>query len=155
MHWPSFVNDACWARTKFIFPGVIKSLDSRPLLHKPQEKVLLQAMQFQRMCPRVWEERCTYHKPVLLSLMGSASHTSIQRALGVTQREFGALCWSDPCSSSYLPSTATLHVTLGLEHIKSLFCTRKHMFLLRLFCHLKSPPSTLPIEPLTQSLFGK
>lgn len=127
MHWPSFVSDACWAHTKFIFLGVIKGLGSRSLLHKPQEKVLLQAMQFQRMCPRVWEERCTHHKPVLLSFMGSASHTSIQRALGVIQREFTALCCSDLCSSSYLPSTATLHVTLGFECIKSLFCTHKHV----------------------------
>lgn len=79
-NWPSFVNDVCWARTKFISSGTIKRLGSRPFPHKPQKKVLLQTIQFQRVFFRVLENRCTHHKPVLLSLTGSAAHTNIQRA---------------------------------------------------------------------------
>lgn len=84
MHWPSSVNDVRWALAKSIFPVAIKSLGSRSFLQKPQMKGLLQTMRFQRAFSRVLEDRRTHHKTILLSLLGSASHTSIQRKLGVT-----------------------------------------------------------------------
>lgn len=106
---PSAVSDVHWALTKVIFPEAIKSLGSGSFLHKPQMKVLLQTMWFQRACSRILKDRCACRKTILLSLMGSTSHTSVLRVQGMTHaihKKFSAFCWSCHYSSSNLISSS-------------------------------------------------
>lgn len=126
---PSTVRDVHWALTKVIFPEAIESLGWGSFLHKPQMKVLLQTMWFQRACSRVLKDRCACHKTIPLSLMGSASHTSILRAQDMTyaiHKKFSAFCWSCHYSSSNLISSYKPSL-LDPEHTKCLFHTHQHI----------------------------
>lgn len=96
---------------------------------------LLLIMQCQRAFHLVWEDRCTHHKPILLSSVGSTFHTNNQRALSMTcviHKAFGAFC----CSGSYSSFSLILYYnppcTVDLEHTKWLSIlylpTHKHVY---------------------------
>ena len=156
---PYTVSDVHWALTKVIFPEAIESLGWGSFLHKPQIKVLLQTMWFQRACSRVLKDRCACHKIILLSLMGSASHTSILRAQGYDlcnsqeiQRFLlilSLLLFQSDLFLQTLPVGPWTH-QMSISHTPT-----HHMFLLILFGLLNLPCFTLSFETLTQNPFSK
>lgn len=127
--------------TKVIFPEAIKSLGSGSFLHKPQMKVLLQTKCSREHVPEFEGQMCM-PQTILLSLMGSTSHTSILRVQGMTHaihKKFSTFCWSCHYLSSNLISSSNPPCWPGTHQMSISHTPTHHTFLLILFDLLNLP----------------